>query len=230
MRSEARHPDRVRHDAMGTDCFQCVRRTPPEGQLLDQEPVGHDLIMRGRRHDELASGFVVRVIDHRQPLPRVVRPVLAERRALAVDVVDQSQAAAGHTAVRRRDRQFLARLRWLRQDDPESIALVRELQGLAARRHAGHRHPFFTSRGNEIECDLGDARRGETNRGRAVAGYPVVGVGDRQPKHVVNGVHTGLTWVGVGTGRGAAAAVISAIRNTGTNDMPRMPRSILASC
>ena len=39
-------------------------------QLLDQHPVGHYLVVRGRGDDELAGGFVVRVIDHGQPLPR----------------------------------------------------------------------------------------------------------------------------------------------------------------
>ena len=62
----------------------------------DQEqPVRDDLIMRRGGDDELTSRLVVGVVDHRQPLPRVVGPVLRKCGSLAVDVVDQPEATAG---------------------------------------------------------------------------------------------------------------------------------------
>ena len=87
-----------------------VREAACVGQitLLDEQPVGHDLVLRRSGDDELAGRLVVRVVDRRQPLARAIGPVLAEDHALAMDVVDEPQALGGHTGVGHRERHFRA--------------------------------------------------------------------------------------------------------------------------
>ena len=100
--AERVEPRRDRHRLLPVRAAQAAG----EVELFDEQPVGDDLVVRRRRDDELAGRLVVRVVDHRQPLARVVRPVLAERGPLAVDVVDEPQPAGRDAAVCRRARDF----------------------------------------------------------------------------------------------------------------------------
>ncbi len=71
MHGELLDANRVQPRRNRTFCFQCVQ-TPAVAEIdrLLQQAVRDDLILRRRRDDELARRLVVRVIDHRQPLPR----------------------------------------------------------------------------------------------------------------------------------------------------------------
>ena len=106
---ELRHADIVqpRGDRLG---LLPVRHAPPVAHvdLLHQCPVRHHLISRRRGDQELAGGFVVGMIDHGQPLARLVGPVGAEERALAEGLrprhvrrhaVDAVQAVVGEGGI-----------------------------------------------------------------------------------------------------------------------------------
>ena len=99
-------------------------RPPPavrEVGLLDEDAVRHDLIVRRRRDDELAGRLVVRVVDHREPVARAVRPVLAEDGPLAVDVRDEAQPFRRHAAILNREGDVLTLRDAPRKPDPQAI-------------------------------------------------------------------------------------------------------------
>ena len=85
LHREARHSEHVEPRRDG-DRLPPAREAPPVAEvgLLDQEAVRDHLVVGGGGDPELARGLVVRVIDDRQPLPRLVRPVVGEERAVAV--------------------------------------------------------------------------------------------------------------------------------------------------
>jgi hypothetical protein len=60
--------------------------------LFLEQAVGHNLIPDGRGDNELARSFVIRMIDHRQPLASIVWPVLAKETSLAKLVIENPQA------------------------------------------------------------------------------------------------------------------------------------------
>ena len=129
VNGEPRHAERVeprrdRHRLLP------VRAPPSPGEIdfLDQEAVGDDLVLRGRRDDELAGGLVVRMVDHRQPLPGVVRPVLAEGGPLAVHVVANPQPAGRHAAVGHGRASLRSPARGIPERDSQPVRGVLELR------------------------------------------------------------------------------------------------------
>ncbi len=50
--------------------------------LLLKQTIRHHLIFRWRSDDEFAGGLVIWMINHRQPLPGLIRPVGAEEGTL----------------------------------------------------------------------------------------------------------------------------------------------------
>src|SRR5262245_52221925 len=87
--------------------------------LLDQQTLGDNLILRGRSDKEFRRGFVVRMVDHRQPLTGAIRPVLAERGSFAVNVRDQAKSFRGHAPILNREGDFLSGLESCGQGKPK---------------------------------------------------------------------------------------------------------------
>ena len=172
--------------------------------LLDEQPVGHDLVLRRRGDDELAGGLVVRVVDRRQPLPRAIGPVLAEDHALAMDVVDEAQALGGDARVRDGERHLISGRERRRQRHTQPIGPVGEGQ-----RHRGagdllcdrpDGHPLARGGRREIELDVAHAVGTRLHGHRRLAGDLVGAIGDDHAEHVVHGVDGWLTGIGVGAG------------------------------
>ena len=171
--------------------------------LLYQHTIGDDLIVRGGRHDELAGRFVVRMIDHRQPLTRVVRPVLAERGAFAVDVLADPQSRRRHAAVGDRDYDIRPGFRIAeRYTEPVRAMLV--LRHVPRNGDGAHRHPFSVAGRREIEIRLRDAFSHNPECNRRLTGNLVGRICQAQSEDVMQCVETGLT--GVGVSRGARRA------------------------
>ena len=206
---ETRHADRVqprrnRHRLLPVRAPPVVR----EVELFDQQPVRHHLIVTRRRDDELAGGLVVGMIDHRQPVPRAVRPVLAEHAALAVDVVAEPQALGGDALVADREREFLSGPRCGGSTSRRrSLACVNTMRvgggpgrvGGAAAPHRGHRHAFTGGNRDEIELHVADLVEQELHRHGGFTGDLVGAVAERQPEDVVNGIDAGLPRIRVGS-------------------------------
>src|SRR5207249_2505415 len=91
-RRELRHADgiqprRDRHRLLP------VREPPPVSKLslFLKQAIRNDLILHRGSDDELAGGFVVRVVNHRRPLPREVGPIQTEERPLAMLVLSDPE-------------------------------------------------------------------------------------------------------------------------------------------
>ena len=67
--------------------------------ILDEAAVGHDPVVRGRGHDELAGGLVADVVDGGEPVAGAVGPVVAEEGALAVLVGADAEGGGGIASV-----------------------------------------------------------------------------------------------------------------------------------
>ena len=118
-------PSEYSHDEIGTSCLQCVRRNPPgRSSCSTMHAVRHHLVVGLRRHDQLAGRLVGGMVDHRQPLARAVVPVFAERRAIAVDVVEEAQAIAGDAVIGNGERDVLSRRRSRGKSQAQPIATV----------------------------------------------------------------------------------------------------------
>jgi hypothetical protein len=105
VNGELRHPDIVqpggnRHRLLPVRLPAAV---PQIDGLLDQ-PVGHHLVFRGRRHHELARRLVRGMIDGRQPLMRQIGPVDAEKTALPEFVLYDLEPIGRNAAVLHRER------------------------------------------------------------------------------------------------------------------------------
>ena len=180
-----------------------MRAPQPAGQVhfLSQQTVGHHLIVRRRRDDELPGRLVVGMVDRREPLACAVRPALAEDRALAVNVLDQAQSLRGDAAVLDRHRDLGAR-----PGAGESAMRRRSDRcvnstGFPPMVTAETAMPFPPVSGREVEKRLGDARR-ELQRRGCLARDLVAGVAERQAEHIVDGVDARLSRVSIGRGRG----------------------------
>ena len=203
---EARHAEHV-EPRRDRDRLPPVREAPAVAEvgLLDQQAVRDHLVVGGRGDHELAGGLVVRVIDDRQPLPRLVRPVVAEERAVAVLVGADQEAAGGHAVVAHHDLPPLAARagagsRWIREPVPAcSKRSGAPASVTALDRHAcpAGRGRAARGRGRSRDAALEDA---EADRGLALD--RVGRVGQRQAERVVEDVDPRLARVGVGA-RGA---------------------------
>src|ERR1041384_7041037 len=100
MRRELRYAKSIQPRSDGNGLFP-VREPPPVSQLgfFLQQPVSYNLIPNWRSDDKLARSFVIGMIDHRQPLARVVWPVLAEETALAKLVLQNAQALCRNAVI-----------------------------------------------------------------------------------------------------------------------------------
>ena len=128
-------------------------RQPPAVAEVSSPPasksVRDDLIAGGRRDEELAGRLVVGMVDHRQPSPRLVGPVFAEERSLAMPVLADPQAGARYAAIRDRERPPFAGLGRRVEGDPQAVVLVLESHRVA---------PAFTADTTIPLPDLRDAR------------------------------------------------------------------------
>ena len=193
-----------------------VRDTAAVAEIdrLLQQAVRDDLILRRRRDDELARRLVVRVVDHRQPLPRAVRPVLAERAPLAVFVRNDAQPRTAVAAVRaerrargrrrnavvlNREADELAGLRRGRDRQRQPVVRVRERHRRAVAAGARHRHRAAVVRRRQIEHDLTHVVRRESHRDRRLADNLRRRVAQRETKDVVLRVNSGLPRVRIGS-------------------------------
>ena len=138
------------------------------------------------------------MVDHRQPLPGAVRPVLAEHRPLAVNVLDQAQSVAGDAAVGDDDLSLLAGLQLATGSGMRSRS--------AACVKATVRPPTETAETviplpagsrRQVEEHLADAV-GQLERDGRVACNPIRAVVDGQAEDVVDRVHARLPRVGIG--------------------------------
>jgi hypothetical protein len=193
--AEGVEPRRDRHRLLPVRPPQAIRHV----EFFDQPPVGDDLIVRRRSHDELAGRLVVRVVDHRQPLARAIRPVLAEDRALAVDVRDEAEPVAGNARVADADGDLFAGPHRRGQGNPQSILGVGERCRAAADRHCRNGHAFPGRRGGQIKGDDLD-RFDDAKRDGGVARNLVGSVVERQPEGVMDRVDARLAWIGVRVG------------------------------
>ncbi len=197
MHREARDAERVQP---GRDRHRLppVRApdAPFEIQFLHQETVGDDLVPRRRRHDEFAGRFVVGMIEHRQPLPRAIGPVLAEDRAFAVDVLDEAKPLAGHAAIRDRSVQLLAGNRLRRNRNVEAIGGMRERHRLPVDCDRFDRHAAVPCRRRQVERQFSHTLD-EPERHRRFSVDAIGVVGDGETEHVVDHVHARLSRVGV---------------------------------
>ena len=177
-----------------------VRAADATGEIdfLEQQTVGDDLVMCGRRNDELARRLVVRMVDHRQPLAPAIRPALAEDGPLAMHVVDQAQTVSGHAPVAHG---YVA-LHVLPAPGAPNAMRSRPRCACTAAAPAAPVTPLtviplpFGSR-REVEEHLAHAIRRHPQRGGALAGDLVVCIGDREPEDVVDGVDARLARVGI---------------------------------
>ena len=115
-------------------------RAVEEVGLFDEQSVGDDLVVGRRRDDEFARRLVVRVIDRRQPVPRLVGPVVAEEGAVAVLVGPDDQAGGRNPFVCDRDPAPLAGLHRGREQNEERVVPVLELQRPVGPRHGPDPH------------------------------------------------------------------------------------------
>ena len=107
-------------------------------RLFDDDAVRHHLVVGLRRDDQLAARLVADVVDRRHPLPRAVVPVLAEGRAIAVDVVDQTQSIRRHAVIGDREGDVLAGGRSGGQGQTQPIVAMHDRHRAPVRRDAGH--------------------------------------------------------------------------------------------
>ncbi len=116
-RRKLRHPDIVQ-PRRDRHTFLPMRHAPaaPQIDLLHQQPVGHHLISRRRRHQELAGRLIGGMVDHRQPLTRQRGPVPTEEGAVAELVLRDVQARARHAVIPNRELPPLARRRGCQWD------------------------------------------------------------------------------------------------------------------
>jgi hypothetical protein len=170
-------------------------------ELLDDDPVRHHLVVGLRRHDQLAGRLVGGMIDHRQPLPRAVVPVFAERRAIAVDVVEEPQAVARDAVIRDGERDVLSCCCSGGQRQMQPIAPVIDRHRPSLGRDARHRHPFaILGCGGQIENRFPRAGRDDAKSNRGFAADLVrITRQERETDGIVAGIDPRLSRVGVGT-------------------------------
>jgi hypothetical protein len=72
-------------------------------------PFADDLVLIGRRHDELTRGLVVRVIDHRQPVATRLGQFLA-KNVRSPCMFSPMRSRGGRAAIANRECEFLSRL------------------------------------------------------------------------------------------------------------------------
>ena len=141
------------------------------------------------------------MVDHRQPLARTVEPVLAERRAIAVDVVEETQAVAGDAVIGDGEPDILAGRRSrgsgrcsrlsrcsIGTARPSDVTLVTVIP-LPSGVGGGQVEDRFSRPGRD------DAKRD----GRLAVNLVRVARQKRQTNGIVTGVDARLSRVGVGT-------------------------------
>ena len=156
-------------------------RLPPVGEaalagqvgLLDAQAVGDHLVVRGRRHPKLAGGLVVGVVDGGQPVARLVGPVVAEERAVAVLVLADEQAGGGDAVIAHGERRRAPPPgSAVGQGHAQPIAGMLEAERLGAAGHAGHDHPAalaFRRRLDQVELEAHSTVAGEAQVDRGLA-------------------------------------------------------------
>src|ERR1041384_6228028 len=125
MRRELRYAKSIQPRSDGNGLFP-VREPPPVSQIgfFLQQPVSYNLIPNWRSDDKLARSFVIGMIDHRQPLARVVWPVLAEETALAKLVLQNAQALCRNAVILDDELSAFTRLRGRVNADSSSSSIT----------------------------------------------------------------------------------------------------------
>ncbi len=173
-------------------------RAVAEVQLLQEHAVGDDLVVGGRRDDELARRLVVRMIDHGQPVARAVRPVQAEEGAVPVLVRADPQPGRGYAAVADRERAPLSRTRGSVERDAQPVGRMREAECRAARGDCGHRHALSIRDGSEVELERLEAIGHEPHVHPRVADDLVRRIGEHEVEGVVLDVDARLALIRIG--------------------------------
>ena len=163
-----------------------------------QQPVGDDLIFARRGDDKFRRGFVVRMVNHRQPLPRIVRPVFAEKDAFAEFVFQHSQSVGGNATVT--NGELLKRSGFGRRGerDGQSVGLMFEGKRCAARNHFGNGHAFAAGRRCQIERDFFDPGLRIAQLNRRFADDFVALIAKRQSKRIVQRINARLPRISIG--------------------------------
>ena len=172
-----------------------------ERGLFLEKSVGDHLVPRRGGDDELARGFVRRMIDRRQPLARPVRPILAEGAPFAVLVLKEAQAVGRRAAVRDREDPVAARCGRRRQRQRQHVILMHVLDARCSGCHRRDGHALAVRGRREVERDPADAVFREEEIDRRLSDDVRARVGQLDPEHVVPGIDARLPWVGVGDGR-----------------------------
>ena len=210
MDRELRDADRVQPRGNRHRLFP-VRRAPAVAEIgrALKEAVRDHLILRRCGDDELARRLVIRVVDHRQPLARAVRPVFAEGAPLTVLVLQQPKPVGRRAVVLDGESDMGGQTPVQRQ----TVVGVREPDRMATTHHSGDRHPFPVRRRSEIERDLADIISRHTEIDRRLGRDFRRRVGQLDAEDVVPRVHAGLPGVRVGVGERRTRQPQNARRN-----------------
>ncbi len=166
--------------------------------LLDHETVGYHLIVVGGRNDQLARGFVVRMIDGGKPMSGLVGPVVAEEGPVAMLVGPDDEAGVRDAPVADPVLAALARAGRRRQRKEQLSGPMRERHGAVAGRDLAHQHaPAVGPLVDQIQANPGDSvgQKPDVDPGLS---YDLVGlVAQRQLERVVERVDGEVLGIGI---------------------------------